>query len=322
MSKQNVVTSAKSFLRFLDAADPSAQVVPVFKGWPNFDVEVEGDRYKGTLTPKLMEGFIEFHEQMMRAYAEIRYGTPVLTRLTHAEKADLEIVFKITEGCTHGKGPLDEFINRLLAALPLNKLSGNNITAILIVAVLSYAGYQAFKEWNGTHAEQARLDASQKVEDTHARLVEKLADALSRKPPEEARMLRDRATEGYRSIVQGAPDASSISIQGEHYNADELANIRAAEPHTRARQERREDLLIDMIKRNGEALSLTLRIPGEEYAFAGKIDLSSFDPERLNELFDALRDAKAIRLFHYSVVENGRVLRTNVLAVDNYSIAR
>ncbi|VVP00781.1 hypothetical protein PS862_02834 [Pseudomonas fluorescens] len=317
------VDGPESFLSALDQIRDFGGGLPVFRGWPIFDVKVEGDRYKGTLTPKLMLGLIEFQEQLMRAYTEIRYGSSSLAKLTAAEKAELELIFHITEGSTDGQGPLDNALNKIISALPMSKMSGGQVTALLIVAVLCFAGYMVFSGWNHSDLEKAKLASADKTSQTQAALVSKLADALaSSKLPPEAVAIKDRAAEGYRAIVIGAPDASSIDIQGEHFNADELDKIRAQEPPIKTRQERREDVYIEMIKRHPEYLSLTLRLPGQDYTFPGRVDLSKFDQQKINQLFDSLRDSSPLRIFHYSAEQKEKIVRTDVLAVDDITVAR
>ncbi|MBC9743258.1 hypothetical protein IBL38_08150 [Pseudomonas syringae pv. syringae] len=312
------VDSAEAFLGAIESMPDVDFVVPVFKGWPVFDVTIRGDRYEKTLTPKLMIGFIEFQDQLLRAYTELKYGSPSLQKLTQEEKDDLELIFQISKGSTNGQGGLDEALNKLLSALPMKKMSGGQVTAFLIVAVLSFAGYKVFVEWNQADLEKAKLASADKGAQTQTALVGKLAEALvSQKLPNEAVVAKERATEGYRSIIAGAPDASSIDIQGDHYNADELAMIRAQNVIPKSRLERREDVYIDMVKRHPTYLSLTLRLPGESYTFPGRVELDKFDQEKVNDLFDALRDASPLRVFHHSVEISGRITRTDVLAVDD-----
>lgn len=312
------VDSAEAFLSAIDSMCDVDFAVPVFKGWPVFDVTIRGDRYQKALTPKLMIGFIEYQDQLFRAYTEIKYGSPSLQKLSKEERDDLELIFQISKGSTNGQGSLDEALNKLLSALPMKKMSGSQVAAFLIVAVLSFAGYKVFSEWNQTDLEKAKLASADKGAQTQAALVGKLAEALvSQKLPSEAVVAKERATEGYRSIVAGAPDASSIDIQGDHYNADELEMIRANNVIPRSRLERREDVYIDMVKRHPAYLSLTLRLPGESYTFPGRVDLDKFDREKINDLFDSLRDASPLRVFHHSVESSGRISRTDVLAVDD-----
>ncbi|MBV4530980.1 hypothetical protein HU719_006120 [Pseudomonas sp. SWRI107] len=320
MSDMVVVDGPETFLRALDQIGDLGESIPIFRGWPKFHVKVEGDRYNGTLTPKLMAGLIEFQDQMLRAYAEIRYGTPSLAKLSPGERTELEIVFQITQGSTNGQGLLDEVLNKIIAALPMNKMSGGNVTALLIIAVLCFAGYMVFSGWNQSDLEKAKLASAERDSQAQAALVAKLADALaSQRLPQEAVALKDRADEGYRAIVAGAPDATSIDIQGEHFNADELEKIRAQESLPKTRQERREDVYIEMVRRHRDYLSLTLRLPGQDYTFPGRVDLSKFDQQNVNRLFDALRDSSPIRLFHYSSEQKNKIVRTDVLAVDDVS---
>jgi len=323
MSDVVVVDSPESFLEALDRIEFLGEDPPVFDGWPRFDVKVDGDRYNGTLTPKLMGGLIEFQDQLLRAYAEIRYGSSSIGKLSVADKADLEIVFAITKGSTNGQGLLDEVLNKIISALPMNKMTGGNVTALLIIAVLCLAGYMVFSGWNQADLEKAKIASSDRQSNTQAVLIAKLADALASKSlPPEAVAIKDRAAEGYRAIVAGAPDATSMDIQGEHFNADELEKIRTQEPLPKSRKERREDVYIDMVKRHPDYLSLTLRLPGSDYTFPGRVDLSKFDQANVNRLFDSLRDSSPIRLFHYSSEQKDRILRTDVIAVDDITAAR
>lgn len=323
MSDVVVVDGPESFLAALDRMDLLGESFPVFSGWPQFNVKVDGDRYKGTLTPKLMAGLIEFQDQLLRTYAEIRYGSSSIGKLSAADKADLEIVLAITEGSTNGQGPLDEALNKIISALPMNKMSGGNVTALLIIAVLCLAGYMVFSGWNQSDLEKAKMSSVERQSATQAMLIGKLADALASKNlPPEAIAIKDRAAEGYRAIVAGAPDATSMDIQGEHFNADELEKIRSQEPQPKSRQERREDVYIDMVKRHPDYLSLTLRLPGSDYTFPGRVDLSKFDQGKVNQLFDSLRDSSPIRLFHYSSEQKDRILRTDVIAVDDISVSQ
>lgn len=287
MSDVAVVDGPESFLAALDRIDFIGESFPVFKGWPNFDVKVDGDRYQGTLTPKLMAGLIEFQDQLLRAYAEIRYGSSSIGKLSAADKADLEIVLAITKGSTNGQGPLDDVLNKIISALPMNKMSGGNVTALLIIAVMCLAGYMVFSGWNQSDLEKAKISSAERQSAAQTILIGKLADALASKNlPPEAVAIKDRAAEGYRAIVAGAPDATSMDIQGEHFNADELEKIRTQEPQPKSRQERREDVYIDMVKRHPDYLSLTLRLPGSDYTFPGRVDLSKFDQGKVNQLFD------------------------------------
>jgi len=323
MSDVAVVDGPESFLAALDRIDFLGESFPVFKGWPNFDVKVDGDRYQGTLTPKLMAGLIEFQDQLLRAYAEIRYGSSSIGKLSAADKADLEIVLAITKGSTNGQGPLDDVLNKIISALPMNKMSGGNVTALLIIAVMCLAGYMVFSGWNQSDLEKAKIASAERQSAAQTILIGKLADALASKNlPPEAVAIKDRAAEGYRAIVAGAPDATSMDIQGEHFNADELEKIRTQEPQPKSRQERREDVYIDMVKRHPDYLSLTLRLPGSDYTFPGRVDLSKFDQGKVNQLFDSLRDASPIRIFHYSSEQKNRILRTDVIAVDDITVSQ
>jgi hypothetical protein len=311
-----VVDSAQSFLSALAGISSGDAAIPRFKGWPIFHVSIEGERYHSTLTPRLMEGFVDFHDQLLRAYAEIRYGAPSLGRLTNLEKAELDLVFQISTGCTDGKGLLDDILNKLFSVLPMSKLSGAQTACLVTVIVLSFAGYIAFQEWTAYSTENHRIDVAASSDGKNAELISKLIQALADKElPVEAIRARSHAVEGYRSIAKGAPDATGMDIQGQHYDSQDLQRVRDNDPADRTRGPRTDDVYIEMIKRTKTSLSLSLRLTGHEYVFPGKVDLSTFAPQDVKTLFDSMRDSKKIRVQQFSVMEAGEIVSTSVLAV-------
>lgn len=264
-----------------------------------------------------MEGFVEFHDQLRRAYAESRYGTPYLGKLTKQENAELDLVFNISAGCTDGKGDLDGILNKLLGVLPVNKMSGAQVASLLIVAVLSVAGCYAFKDWLASDLEKERMRSANSSADTNARLISKFIDALHDKdlPPEAAR-IRARAVDGYRAIAKGAPDASSMEIHGDHYDAQDLQRVRDTDPAARHRKNRTDEVLIGMIKKGKSSLALTLTLSGSDKPYPSKIDLATFDPKDIAALYDSMRDEKAIRIQQYAVLAGDEILSSSLLAVD------
>ncbi len=312
------VTDCESFLRALDLIEHGQDSVRIsFDGWPNFDVKINGDRYHSTMTSKLMQGFISYQEEVLRSYAEIRYGTSSLLRLTNEEKASLEIVFKIAQGSTEGDGNLDGIANRLLDKIPFHKMTPRQVALCLALTIGSVAGYFVFSEWQDTVREQQRFESQAQTESHYERLFERFTEALtSPETPTEARRVHEHTQEGYKAIFAGAPDADSASIQGKRFSQDQMHEITSRESPSRQRIERRDDLIIESIKRTPEYLTLTLRLPEEEATFTGRIDLMSFTPESLPEVFDAFRDSTPIRFFHFATMEAGGIVKTQVLAID------
>lgn len=316
MKESILVDGPESFLIALDKVAKEECLLPRFRGWPIFHVVIEGERYHGTMTPRLMEGFVEFHDQILRAYADVRYGSPSKGRLTNLEKAELDLVFSISKGCTDGKGPLDEILNKLFSVLPMNKLSGAQTALIVTVIVLSIAGYMTFKEWTALVTRTHQIEADSADKSQQARLAEVLAKALANKDlPDEGIRVRSHAVEGYRAIAKGAPDASGMEIQGEHYDAQDLQMVRDNEAPDRIREPRIDVLYIEMIKRTKASLSLTLKMVDSEYTFPGKVDLSTFAPQDIKVLFDSMRDSKPIKIQQFAVVEAGEIVSASVLAV-------
>lgn len=321
MKDSVLVDGPESFILAIEKIARGECSAPRFKGWPVFHVAIEGERYHGTMTPRLMEGFVEFHDQILRAYADVRYGSPSKGRLTNLEKAELDLVFSISKGCTEGKGALDEILNKLFSVLPMNKLTGAQTASIVIVIVLSIAGVLTFKEWTALATRTHQIEADSVDKAQHAKLSEILAKALIDKDlPDQGVRVRSHAVEGYRAIAKGAPDATGMEIQGEHYDAQDLQMVRDNEAPDRIREPRTDTLYIEMIKRSKTSLSLTLKMADSEYSFPGKVDLSTFAPQDVKVLFDSMRDSRPIKVQQFAVVEAGEIISSSVLAVVHPSL--
>lgn len=311
------VTDCETFLEALERIEDGLNVAISFDGWPNFDVKISGDRYNSTMTSRLMQGFIAYQEEVLRSYAEIKYGTSSLLRLTNEEKSALEIVFRIAQGSTEGDGNLDGIANRLLDKIPFHKMTPRQVALCLALTIGSVAGYFVFSEWQDTVREQQRLESQTQTETHYERLFQRFSEALtSPETPQEARRVHEHTQEGYKAIFAGAPDASSASVQGKSFSQEQMHEITSRESPTRQRLERHDSVIIESIKRTPEYLTLTLRLPEEETTFTGRIDLMSFTPESLPAVFDAFRDSTPIRFFHFATVEAGGIVKTQILAVD------
>ncbi|EZP24583.1 TPA: hypothetical protein ACNFRY_001390 [Pseudomonas aeruginosa] len=313
------VRDCESFLDALERIESGLEDVSIaFDGWPNFDVKISGERYNSTMTSKLMQGFISYQEEVLRSYAEIKYGTSSLLRLTNEEKASLEIVFHIAQGSTEGEGSLDGIANRLLDKIPFHKMTPRQVALCLALTIGSVAGYFVFSEWQDTVRDQQRLEAQTATASHYERLFNRFSEALaSPETPQEARRVHEHTQEGYKAIFAGAPDATSASIQGKGFTQEQMHEITSRESPSRQRVERHDSVIIESIKRTPEYLTLTMRLPHEETTFTGRIDLMSFTPEALPQVFDAFRDSTPIRFFHFATVEAGGIVKTQVLAVDS-----
>ncbi|WP_262363927.1 hypothetical protein [Histophilus somni] len=78
-------------------------------------IKIKGDplRYNGSINYSICKGICEYHNEIWRAYAEIKTGKPHITQLTQEEKEALEITFTVKEGCTEIIGDLTELFNAI-----------------------------------------------------------------------------------------------------------------------------------------------------------------------------------------------------------------
>lgn len=117
-----------------------------FDGWPTLEIRVKGDKFKSTITPSIMTGFIEFQKAIYKSYALTKYNSTNVNRLTKEEKEQLELLVTVSEGSSvfdiDFQAALEKFMDNVG-----NKLTRKDIlVAVLSLGVL-YFGESAYKNY-------------------------------------------------------------------------------------------------------------------------------------------------------------------------------
>jgi len=128
-----------------------------FAGWPVIEVHLPRTPVSGSITPTMMEAFIELQTAIYRAHSLLSFGSADLRGLSKSDKDRLEFRVKVNEGSS-------DYIAQL--AKPLESIGGevvNRMTsADLLIAVLGVAllvaGTVAFKAWLTSRTEQRKAE--------------------------------------------------------------------------------------------------------------------------------------------------------------------
>lgn len=117
-----------------------------FKGWPNFEMKVEGRDWNSTVPTRVMSPLLEIQKDINRKYVEIAYGSANLRKLRDEDRDQLEIVVQVKSGSSDYKAPLDEQLN-VLARKALERMESRDIVIALLGVALVWGGVEISKAW-------------------------------------------------------------------------------------------------------------------------------------------------------------------------------
>ncbi|MFQ2155922.1 hypothetical protein ACK33E_05720 [Aeromonas hydrophila] len=339
-----VIKSELDFLSFaLDYLSSSSDSndVPTLKfdGWPIISVHVEGDRYKGSLPSRLMEGLLAFQEETKRSYCISKYGTDNLQKLTHEDRIVIdEFVFTISNGCTQSDANGDDLLSRLCGSLEtaFMRMTGKEIIAtITIIAVCLGVTYVAKNYFDNQQQvalaseETKRLEASQKTAQDSVNAMQKTAqDSLEtmrdvavglamQNLNGKGELIVDRFANGYGEIVRSVPDAKSIEFGGVTLSNEEIKDFAKKDSVNKVSQEITSECFVSGYKENMKHLSLSVYSRELEQPLTIRADLNTLSSDDRDAILEAIKQKKSINLSFFATMSGDKVLIARLMSVNS-----
>lgn len=204
-----------------------------FVGWPRMDVHLPLTPLNGSISPTMMEAFIEFQTTIYRAYLLLNLENGDLRSLTKPEKDHLEFRVKVSEGSSDYTVQLAKMFNNIAASMVAKMSSTELLIGVIGVAAI-IGGNIAWKNWLTAKTEQRRLeadtDAKKQTLDSHKAALETnleqariLATAFARQP---ALQDVDASAEPARQqIVKAVAEEKGGTVQGVALSQDFAAEV-------------------------------------------------------------------------------------------------
>ncbi len=189
--------------------DPSYETPEVeFENWPKFEMHVSGERYHSTITPELMESFLELQKTINKSFALVRYADSS-RRLTNSDREELKILVEVGEGSSGFLAPLEDQASKISEAFVegfKTMDSRHKLIAILSIGALAFSGY-AFNGYMEDKKE-VRLAEIQKIENDAER-SERIRTLELYKDMNEGQT--EKMTELYEKIIENMPQMLTIT---------------------------------------------------------------------------------------------------------------
>ena len=224
--------SALSLLETL-LREPDAEMPNVkFNNWPRFEMHVKGERYHSTITPELMESFLDLQKTINKSFALLRYSDSS-RRLTKTDREELKILVEVTDGSSGFIAFLGDQADALIQGLVegfKTMDSKHKLITILAIGALGFgtAGfvYHLEHQADARRAELAKLESDGEREERLKTLelvkqaaetsADRYADLMKlvvEKTPQ-IQTISDHMSGTYNKLISATRDSDSINLQG------------------------------------------------------------------------------------------------------------
>lgn len=218
------------------AANASIELVDL--SWGHVNVTYRGEVFHQTVTASIMRGLVEYQNDLYRAFARVTKDDGRVTKLTDAEKADLELVFKVNEGSSDFWAEAASLMGALSKAV--EKLTGRQALIAILVLILLTFGTVGVGMYFQYTVDLKKIEAEEKgrqydIEEKKDlyELLQKLTDkdaaatidsALKASPV--AADISDYVRHGYDEIIRSADSVDELVLQSTTVSASVIQEIR------------------------------------------------------------------------------------------------
>ena len=152
-----------------------------FKGWPVFQMGVEGRDWHSTVPTRVMAPLLDVQRDINRAYASIRYGESNLRKLRDDEREELEVVVKVREGSSLFDAELWKHLSTIAEAAT-GRMNGTQIVVTVLGLGLLFTAPVMYKAWLASREKEKELEHQRQMSDQETRRLEIFSQALRQQP--------------------------------------------------------------------------------------------------------------------------------------------
>lgn len=202
--------------------DPGEKPAFRFKDWPHINIELPATPIEGSISPPMMEGFLELQRSIYRTHAILSNGDDSLRGVNQLEKERFEIRVQVEKGSSLYSINLQQIIERLGHDV-VAKMSGTELVIATLCISLIVGGVISWKAWLDHRTDQRRIDSSDddaKIMldsfkthlDHDTKRYEMLTRAISQQP--ELKRIEAANEPARQEIVSALADEKGGSING------------------------------------------------------------------------------------------------------------
>ncbi|MCW0024624.1 hypothetical protein [Burkholderia pseudomallei] len=146
----------------------------VFDGWPKLQMDLNGPKFRQSVTPTVMTELIDLQRAIYRGFALARYNNPDIKSLSTDEKTRLEMVVTVGPGSSFLEPDnIVEIIKEFIKGVG-DKMEPKHWICIVLIFTLGYFGNTAYEHYLES---QKEVKLQQAKNDEQKQLIQGMLDA-------------------------------------------------------------------------------------------------------------------------------------------------
>ena len=190
--------------------------------WTKLSITLNGEHYNSSITPVMMEAFIDLQKNIYRLFGKIYYNNPNSNILTKDQRNALEIMIKVSPGSSELVAELKDAVKKITAGA-VNKMEAKHYVIIIIAAMLCTTSYVCWKEYIQLHDEANKAGIQVNLSHEETRRLEIVTSAMEQVPY--VGELRADADEFRNKVLKGAKSADNLHIAGQILNKEQVSRL-------------------------------------------------------------------------------------------------
>ncbi|VUZ24119.1 Uncharacterised protein [uncultured Comamonas sp.] len=283
----------------VEAFDIGGELAKIF-------IKITGENYHGTVPGELARGLWEYQQELYRAGAFVLTGALDYRRLSPEQRQSLELVFKIAEGSTNAEAETQGYWAVLKHAL--QGMTGTQKVVTMTLVGLILAGALTVY---GVHGQMTQV-ALAKENTAQMDVVRKAAEGNKI-----AKTVEESNDRGITSVIKGAADAESVTVNRAHYDREAIEEITRRTERTQSSAEvLSEPFRVFSIEAKDHARTKCVLAAPDGREFSVTIDHDDFLPDDVAKIWAAARDRATITLEVHIKTLKGNIRRAQILSVE------
>jgi hypothetical protein len=163
-----------------------------FEHWLSLNIHLPETKLHASITPTMMEAFLELQRSIYRSFVIISAHTPDLRYLTSDQRESLEFRVRVEKGSSIYDVDLTAVIEKI-GIEAVSKMDPNTLAITILGLALIIGGSWAFRAWLAAKTEQRRLEVEGQERQAELEMLKLgiqqntettriLAEAISRQP--------------------------------------------------------------------------------------------------------------------------------------------
>lgn len=294
---------------YLEAAlkgEYDAQNIRVsFDGWPNIDVSVSGEQFQSSLTPHLMQGFIDYQKSLNRTFAGLLYGATNASHLSDSDRQDFELVISVSQGSTILSASLQKSIGKCVEKLG-DKMDGKHVVALACVAALYFGSTTMYKDYVKVQADTHDADIKVALSKQDTERLQVITQA--QKQVTDILKIQVNAFEAHAALLKSGSQAESVTIQGVTLSGGQVKAITAKKPAPITDIQMTEPFRILMADTSNHD-SVKVKIQSGKRALIAEFKDETMDDREIKLLKDKLISRERLLLSVHAVQRRGEITK-------------